>query len=168
MSLDGYIADEKGGVNWLAGDGSETSNQGSFPNFFETVDTVIMGYKTYHQIVTQLSPEIWPYAGKECFIITHCPLESNNEINFINQDLYTLINLLKNRDGKDIWICGGANIVNQLIKCDLIDRFCISIIPSILGNGIQLFSTHEKEMRLKLISTQSYNGITDVIYERIK
>lgn len=64
MSIDGYIADEKGGVDWLAGDGSDKDNQGSFPRFIETVDIVILGYKTYYQIVTELSPDSWAYLGK--------------------------------------------------------------------------------------------------------
>lgn len=166
MSLDGYIADDKGNVDWLGGDESEQNNHGSFPDFFESVDTVIMGYRTYHQVVTQLSPDIWPYAGKQSYILTHHKLESSDEIRFISQDLTILINKLKNQSGKNIWICGGASIVNQLLEHDLIDRFCISMIPTILGNGIRLFSTMEKEMRLNFISSQCYNGITDLVYER--
>lgn len=51
MSLDGYIADREGSVNWLTGHGKDDNR----------IDTVIMGWNTYHQIVTELSPETWPY-----------------------------------------------------------------------------------------------------------
>ena len=50
MSLDGYIADGKGGV------GSEPGSTGSYEAFIRTVDTVVMGYRTYDQICTGLSP----------------------------------------------------------------------------------------------------------------
>lgn len=166
MSIDGYIADENGGVDWLVGDGSDKDNQGSFPRFIETVDIVILGYKTYHQIVTELSPDSWAYPGKKSYVLTHKKLDSTDEIIFTDEDLSDLINRLKLEDGKDIWICGGASIVNQLIDLDLIDKVCVSLIPTLLGKGISLFTKHKKEMPLKLISTQINNGITDLLYER--
>ena len=48
MSLDGYPADKNGGVDWLGGDGSDPASAGSYPAFYETVDTVVMGWNTYH------------------------------------------------------------------------------------------------------------------------
>ena len=64
MSLDGYIADRNGGVKWMTGDGSEPGSAGSYQQFIETVDTVLMGYRTYHQIVAELSGGSWVYRGK--------------------------------------------------------------------------------------------------------
>ena len=63
MSVDGYIADEQGGVSWLEGDGSKPDTSGSYPAFYETVEAIVMGWTTYHQIVTALSPDIWPLRG---------------------------------------------------------------------------------------------------------
>ena len=54
MSVDGYIADEQGGVSWLEGDGSKPDTSGSYPAFYETVEAIVMGWTTYHQIVTAL------------------------------------------------------------------------------------------------------------------
>ena len=51
MSVDGYIADEQGGVSWLEGDGSKPDTSGSYPAFYETVEAIVMGWTTYHQIV---------------------------------------------------------------------------------------------------------------------
>lgn len=166
MSLDGYIADKDGGVAWLMGDGSDESNQGSYPEFIETVDTVIMGYSTYHQVVTELSPERWVYPGKTSFVLTHKKLASSEEIIFTDESLKTLITRLKSEPGKDIWICGGASIVNQLMDSDLIERYWMTVIPTILGYGVRLFGNHDKAIPLKLISTQTHNGMTDLVYER--
>lgn len=76
------------------------------------------------------------------------------------------IRSLKRQDGKDIWICGGADIVQQLMREDLIDRFHISVIPVILGEGIRLFGTMEKDVKLRLVKEESYNGISELIYEK--
>jgi dihydrofolate reductase len=164
MSLDGYIADKNGGVDFLSGDGSEPDNAGSYSAFIETVDTIIMGYTTYHQIVTELSPNEWDYTGKTTYVLTSKNEQSTDEIVFTNIDLKSLLQKLRSVDGKNIWICGGASIVNQAL--DVIDQFCITIIPTILGDGIPLFSKHKNELSLKLVSTVKYNGIINLVYER--
>ena len=76
-----------------------------------------------------------------------------------------LITRLKAAEGRDIWICGGADIVNQLIDRRLIDRYHLTIIPTILGSGLRLFGTRDEEQRLRLVSTETYNGMTDLVFE---
>lgn len=164
MSLDGYIADINGGVGFLGGDGSDPDTLGSYPSFIETVDTVILGYTTYQQIVTELSPNEWVYKGKTTYVLTSKSMVSSEEIIFVNTDMNGLLNELKIKDGKDIWICGGANIVNQAL--DMIDKYCITVIPTVLGNGIPLFNKRLEELPLKLVSSKNYNGMVDLIYER--
>lgn len=56
-SVDGFIADKNGGVSWLQGDDSDLQAEGTYNRFIESVDTIILGYSTYHQIVTELSPD---------------------------------------------------------------------------------------------------------------
>lgn len=71
LSLDGYIADENGDVGWLGGSDEEYESDEGYERFQQTVDTVVMGYNTYHQIVTELSPDKWPYPQLESYIFTH-------------------------------------------------------------------------------------------------
>lgn len=166
MSLDGYIADSKGGVEWLGGQDAANQEMGSYPEFIKTVDTVVMGWNTYHQIVTELSPDEWVYKGIKSYVVTHQKFTGAEDIVCADQTLEELIVDLKQQDGKAIWICGGASIVNQLIEKDLIDCYHITIIPTLLGGGIRLFDKGHEELKLKLVSTQSYNGMTDLVYER--
>lgn len=166
MSLDGYIADEYGGVDWLNGQNENEENVDTYSIFIKEVDTVIMGWNTYHQIVTELSPAEWVYADLTSYVITHRELSSTDKIVFTQKNPCNMVNELKREQGKNIWICGGANIIQQLIKEDLIDEYYISVIPTILGSGIRLFGTISDEIKLKLVHTQTYNGITDLIYTR--
>lgn len=166
MSLDGYIADKDGGVGWLAGqdDGEDAGN--SYAEFTKKVDTVVMGWNTYHQITTELSPGDWVYKEFTSYIFTHHEPDSTEEIRFVKESPCDLIRYLKQQEGKDIWICGGADIVRQLMKEEMIDRYHISIIPVILGDGIRLFGTMKKDAKLRLVKAECYNGITELIYEK--
>lgn len=166
MSLDGYIADQQGGVDWLNGQGNDEDTIDSYSEFVKDIDTVLMGWNTYHQVVTELSPEAWVYKDFRTYVITHNQCESIENIQFVNESPEDLLRKLKKQDGKDIWICGGASIVRQLVQGDLIDKYYISVIPTILGSGIRLFEQTGKEVKLKLCKTRSYNGITDLVYVR--
>lgn len=165
ISLDGYIADRLGGVDWLSGTGTEDTD--SYDAFIRGIDTVIMGGNTYRQIITQLSPETWPYPELESYVVTrHSIPDGKNKIHLVQESPCALVQRLRKQDGKGIWICGGADLARQLMAKDLIDRYHLSVIPTLLGDGIPLFSPGLPTLPLQLIYTQSYNGIIDLVYER--
>lgn len=166
MSLDGYIADLNGNVDWLNGQSNEVENEDPYSEFAKTIDTVVMGWTTYHQIATELSPSEWVYRDFMSYVITHRAQADEENIKFVCESPSNLIRRLKDKNGKDIWICGGASIVQQLMQDGLIDRFHISIIPTILGSGVRLFGTLDAELKLKLVETRNYNGIMEVVYEK--
>lgn len=166
MSLDGYIADRNGGVDWLKGQGGDQENIDAYAEFVKDIDTILMGWNTYHQIVTELSPEEWVYNDFTTYVITHREQASSEKIRFVNTDPVHLAKSLKEESGKDIWICGGAGLVQQLVNADLIDYYYITVIPTLLGGGIRLFENAKREIPLRLLATQSYNGMTDLIYAR--
>ncbi len=163
VSIDGYIADKKGSVDFIEGDGSDKNNMGSYDIFYNSIDTVILGKNTYEQIINELSPDKWVYKDKFSYVITSEKIENKENIIFTNE-LYKTIDNLKKEKGKDIWICGGASIVNQLLEKDYIDKIQLTIIPTILGEGIKLFNNFNKEIKLKLESTKNYNGFVDLVY----
>lgn len=166
ISLDGYIADSNGNVDWLNGQDIDAENRDTYSEFIQDIDTIVMGWKTYHQIVTELSPDEWIYSTLTSYIITHKALPSTGNIRFIQDDPCCIVQKLKKESGQGIWICGGANIIHPLVQADLIDEYCISIIPTLLGSGIRLWGEIEKELKLKLVRTQSCNGITELHYRR--
>ena len=117
MSLDGYIADDRGGVDWLVGQGDD-DNIDSYSEFVKDIDTVIMGWNTYDQIVTELSPNEWTYNDLTTYVITHRQKISSHRILFTDESPVKLLKKLRVENGKGIWICGGANLIRQLIKED--------------------------------------------------
>ncbi len=166
MSLDGYIADFNGGVDWLVGQGNDNENIDTYSEFVENVDTVVMGWNTYEQIATELSPDEWVYKDFKTYVITHKEQVSSEIIQFTNTDPVELLKSLRMAYGKDIWVCGGANLVQQLVSENLIDSYYITVIPTILGSGIRLFDQAKGEIKLRLVKTRSYNGMVDLIYVR--
>lgn len=166
LSLDGFIADQNGKVDWLAGQDNDVETADSYADFEKSIDTVIMGWTTYHQVATELSPEKWVYENLQSYVVTHRDCPSTGNITFVSTDPCSLVTELKNKDGKNIWICGGADIVRQLMQRNLIDIYHISVIPTILGDGIRLFHRLEQEIKLRLVTSKSSNGIMELIYQK--
>lgn len=73
MSLDDYIAKADGSVTWLETDRPQTEVDDSYETFYAQVDTVLLGRKTYEQVITELSPEVYPYEDVESYIFTSAP-----------------------------------------------------------------------------------------------
>lgn len=138
MSIDGYIARSDGSVDWLNEQG-ESSDSKSFEEFYKNIDTVTMGRTTYDQIIEELSPDKWPYPDVKSYVVTTRDYKVDKNVEFISDNIIDFIKGLKEGVGKDIWLLGGSNLVNQLIEADLIDKYIITIVPLILGEGIPLF-----------------------------
>ncbi len=93
----------------------------------------------------------------DCYYITVVPTILGSGIRlFENADHEIKLKLQK----------GGANIIQQLVNEDLIDCYYITVVPTILGSGIRLFENADHEIKLKLQKTQSYNGMTDLVYTK--
>ena len=166
VSVDGYIADTCNSVNWIKGQDDSAEMKDTYSEFFDTIDTIVMGNRTYKQIVTELSPDTWPYSGAKTYVITHSPMSATRDIVFSSEDPCSLVENLRNHSGKDIWICGGADVVNQLLKKDLIDRFHIATIPVMTGGGVRLFEETGHSLNLRMVDTITYNGVVETVYER--
>lgn len=164
MSLDGFIAKENGDISFL--NKVERPNENYFYfDFLKTVDTVIMGRKTYDK-VKGFGIE-FPHKDRKCYVISRNLKGKNEDIEYFNGNIEDLIYKLKTNNGKNIFIDGGAEIVNLLIKRNLIDKYVISIIPTILGEGVRLFSSDNKEVNLKMIKTYHFqSGLVQIWYDK--
>lgn len=165
MSLDGFIADDQGRIDWLQAQQDSAENTVGWDEFAASVDTVIMGRKTWHQIVTELSPQQWVYEDFTTYVITHHPLPSSESVRFTDRDPVELVRALRSVAGGQIWICGGASIIGRLLEAEQIDRFHITVIPVLLGNGIRLFE-RGRRLPLKLVRVSRTGGACEMIFEK--
>jgi dihydrofolate reductase len=164
MSLDGYIAKPNDDIGFLSIVEQEGQDYG-YGDFVKTVDAVIVGRKTYEKIISMGFE--FPYADKDAYIITRTARPNIGSVKFYTNDLKSLVYELKLKEGKNIYCDGGAEIVNELLKDELIDEFVISIIPILVGNGTKLFENGSSEQRLELVSVKSFDkGLVQLHYKR--
>ncbi len=161
-SLDGYIAKPNDDLSFLSIVEKKGEDYG-YSDFINTVDTVILGRKTYDWIMKHV-PE-FVHADKDTYVVTRTAKPSIGKTNFYTGDLKELILSLKKKEGKNIFIDGGAEIAHTLLKENLIEEFCISIIPVLVGDGIRLFKDGRPEQKLKLISSKQFDtGLLQLWY----
>lgn len=163
-SLDGYIAKNDDDITFLSLVEQPGEDYG-YAGFIDTIDTVIIGRKTFDKI--QAMGIEYLRADKEYHIVTRTPRVQEGNIRFHTGDLKTLIEELKQQDGKHIFVDGGAEVVNQLIAMDLVDEYIVSLIPILLGDGIRLFQDGRPEQNLTFVSSKSFEkGLVQLHYTR--
>jgi dihydrofolate reductase len=159
-SLDGYIARTSGDVDWLF-----TDQDYGYTEFLAEVDTVIMGNKTYQQV---LSFGEYPYKGKKSFVFSKTLQgETDNNVEFVGGDLKSFINTLRQSSDRDIWLVGGGETIHYFMKHRFVDELILSIHPIILGDGIPLIVKDASlETALELKNVKSYDsGLLQVSYD---
>lgn len=166
ISVDGYLADPQGGLDWIKGDGSEEGAMPWYEEFYHGVDTILMGRKTYRQITQEISPDVWLYGDKETYVFTNAEQGYMPKVHFTSRRPEELIRWLRHRKGGDIWLCGGATLIQPFVEMDLVDEYHLTTIPTLLGQGIHLFSQGGNQQRLRLVQTDTFNGMVDVVYRR--
>jgi dihydrofolate reductase len=163
-SLDGYIAQPNDDLSFLSMVEKPGEDYG-YGAFIKTIDTVILGRKTYEWIMKHVPDFV--HADKDTYVITRTARPANGNTQFYTGDLKALIANLRARPGKDIFCDGGAEIVHLLLKDNLIDEFVVSYIPVLLGAGVRLFQDGRPTLPLTLVSAQSFEkGLVQVHYKR--
>ncbi len=165
-SLDGYIAKPNDDLAFLDIVQKPGEDYG-YGDFIETVDTVIMGRKTYDWVISKV-PE-FPHEDKNTYVITRNARQDAGKVKFYSGNLKGLIEKIRSEEGQNIFCDGGAEIANELLKDNLIDEMVISIIPILLGDGIRLFKDGRPEQRLVLLSTKQFeSGLTQLHYQVVR
>ncbi|MBU1822587.1 MAG: dihydrofolate reductase family protein [Bacteroidetes bacterium] len=164
MSLDGFIATQDDDLSWLSVVQKEGEDYG-YTAFNETVDTYIVGRKTY-DVVMKLTGGVFPPAQQHtCYILTRQAQESNNGVTYYAGDIEELIARLKGEEGKNIYCDGGAEVVKLLMDKNLIDEYIVSVIPIVLGDGKRLFRGGTPRINLKAMPSKQYDtGLVQLHY----
>ncbi len=162
-SLDGYIADINGSIDWLDINPAPEDTDYGYAKFLENIDTILMGRTTYEQV---LGFDIaFPYKAYKNYVFSTNPEYRGNEFVEIAHDPIRHVTKLKESEGKDIWLVGGEKLNSTLYDASLIDSIIISYIPIILGSGIKLFRSRiPKKMNL-INHTKFSNGVIQLNFK---
>jgi dihydrofolate reductase len=132
MTADGKVARLDGRTDWIL-----TDQDYGFNSFFETVDTLVMGRKTFEKCLS-LGP--WPYEDKKTFVASSTlKNDFGSSVEIFNRDPCIFIEELKDAKGGKIWLVGGVQLARTLMEENLIDEVILNIHKEMLGEGIELF-----------------------------
>ncbi|MGM7703452.1 dihydrofolate reductase family protein [Pseudalkalibacillus sp. Hm43] len=162
ITLDGYLARENHSLDWLFG--TEGEEEVGYEDFFKTIGTVIMGRKTYEQI-SEYVPDEFPYKEEDCYVFSRTLSGSNENVTFINEDIVEFTKALKEKEGKNIWVVGGGEVMQPLLEAKLIDEFTVQIAPALIGHGLPLFKAGDYDTRLHLKDVRQYKQFAEMHYE---
>ena len=160
VSLDGFIEGPNGEYDWCF-----TDQDYGLSDFFKRVDAVFIGRKSYE--LTQNMGEAPPGMPKmKEYIFSNTITEVKEGALVVSGDIKAQVDQIKNMEGKDIWLFGGASLTSSLMNLGLVDEIWLSIHPVILGGGKPLFSDIKNRIQLRLKESKTYStGLVSVIYE---
>ena len=165
-TLDGYIAKPNEDLSFLKLVEKEGEDYG-YAEFISTIDTIIVGRKTYDWVVREIGSSHYDNGERNVYVITRTERPGVGNTTFYTGDLTELVRQLKSEKGKNIYCDGGAEIINELLKNDMVDEFTISVIPVLVGNGTRLFQDGRPEQTLELINAKTFDtGLMQLHYKR--
>ena len=162
-SIDGYIARTDGGIDWLSMVDKKGEDYG-YNAFIASVDTTLMGRKTYDDVRWFDGP--FPYPGLKNYVFSRkAQPDDGNPVSHINEDPAAFVKKLKARPGGNIWLIGGGQLNTVLLNAGLIDEMILSVIPILLGDGIPLFGGQPKETKWRLTKQEAFDtGLVQMNY----
>lgn len=166
ISLDGYIADESGKFEWIVGHGDSSLNseeQFDFSKFVDSLDTIVMGSGAYEDTPDE---SIKSFSDKKLIIASSKKFEIPANAEIVNGDVCGRVLEIREEKGKDIWLFGGGIAIDPFIKANVIDKYIVGIIPTILGSGKRLFLDNNPTTLLHLEKTYIADGILILVYRK--
>jgi len=164
-SVDGFIARQNGDLDWLPTGGGEPHG---YDEFIATVDAIVIGRKTFE---TVLAFETWPYHKKQVVVLSSHPVDLSlarargGQVEQMGGDPADIVSTLAARGVQHIYVDGGVT-VQRFLRSGLIQRLVITRVPVLIGDGIPLFGSLAKDVRLRHIATRSYpSGLVQSEYE---
>jgi len=157
QSLDGYIADKNGNIDWLNDIPNPENSDFGFSDFINKIDAVVMGRNTFEKVQ---SFGMWPYT-KPVYVVSSSLLnlspEFSGKAEILNLGPAKIIEKLKKDGLKNLYIDGGA-LIQSFLSEDLIDELIITSIPVLLGDGISLFGKLNNSLKFKFVKSEILNN----------
>ncbi len=166
-SLDGYIADKNGGLDWLSSVPNPEHLDLGYEKFIKDMDAIVMGRTTFEMVC---SFDIqWPY-HIPVFVLSSSlkslPEEFEDKAEIVKGPLSAILEVIHKKGSSQLYIDGGVTVQNFL-KEDLIDELIITTIPILLGGGVPLFGELPKEMEFEHVESVLFlDAIVQDCYRR--
>jgi dihydrofolate reductase len=159
VSLDGYIAGPNGEYDWCL-----TDDDYGMTDFLKSVDTTLMGGKSY-RLMLEYGP---PYPEFTNYVFTRTETEAPSpNVKFVSGDIPEIVDGIKRQKGKNIWLFGGSEIIQPLLRENTVDEMMLAIHPILLGGGIRLFHDLNERKSLRLSDSITYpSGLVQLIYKK--
>jgi dihydrofolate reductase len=162
LSLDGLIARDDGGLDWLDAMQVPCEDYG-YAAFYATIDTVVIGRATYEKVLTFGE---WPFAGRRVVVLTHRALDAKNGERTHAGALDPLLQSLAGEGVQRVYLDGG-HAVRQGLREDVVDEMTLSFAPRLLGEGRPLFERGLPESGWLLRGSRSFaSGLVQSDYRR--
>ncbi len=163
-SVDGFIARKDGSFGDFIVEGEAVND---YIESLKLFDIVLMGRKTYE--VGLKEGKTNPYPMMKSYVFSRSMKESPDEqVELVSQNASELVRSLKNEPGKDIYLCGGANLATMLFAQNLIDEIILKVNPFVMGSGIPLFGEVIKPTSLELTNSKIYESGVLLLNYRVK
>ena len=171
-SVDGFIARKDGSVDWLETadefEHGETMDPAFVEAFLETIDCYVMGSRTYETALRFESQGLgWAYGDKPTFVLTSRNLPRvRDSVDFYSGDLAQFVNGRLRPTFRSIWFVGGGALSAECLRLGLADEVRYSIMPVLIGDGIQFFEKLDRDVFLHLSEVKAYKtGMVELCYE---
>lgn len=146
-SLDAYIAGPDHAVDWLQWTKEIADISAAY---WKTIDTVLMGRKTYEKAPKQGYPGV-----RNVVFSRTLPEASRGSLEVTAADPAEFVARLKERPGKGICVMGGGELAATLFDADVIDEVVLNTHPVLLGSGVPLFPRLKRRVNLELLAVRT-------------
>lgn len=176
QTLDGYLAESDGGLDWLLRFEGETevdaseATDGAYDSFFADVGALAMGSATY-EFVLAAELDSWPYPSTPSWVFTsrELPVPDGADVRFARGPVGPVYEQIRAAAGeRNVWVVGGGDLAMQFADERLLDELHVTIVPVVLGEGLPTFPRRLTE-RLRLTGTRPFrNGMVELRYEFVR
>ena len=158
MSLDGFIEGPNGEYDWCF-----TDQDYGLADFYKRVDAVFMGRKSYELMLSTEGVPGMPRMKEYVFSNTLNQVPEGTQL--LKGDIKEQVLKIKQEEGKDIWLFGGASLTTSLMKEKLVDEVWLSVHPILLGAGKPMFQDIAGRTILELLESKTYDtGLVSLKY----
>ena len=161
-SIDGFIADEHGSLDWLE-DAAAPAEDYGYDDFLADVDALAMGRGTYDHIA-HLDP--LPFGDRPVYVFTRRPCEPRDGVHFCSGTPQQALLSWRARGHRRVYVDGGQ-LIASFLRAGLIDDMLLTTAPVILGGGTPLFPATGRRTGFRLVDVRSWpSGMVNRYYER--